>query len=71
MFHPLAFTKTFALVGVGLLSITLVPALCTVFVRGRLRSEEEVGIVRGVIEVYRPVLSYLLDRPAGSSGSSG
>ena len=47
MFHPLAFTKSFAMLGVGLLSITLVPALCTVFVRGRLRSEEEVGLVRG------------------------
>src|SRR5262249_8472278 len=65
MFHPLAFTKSFAMLGVGLLSITLVPALCTVFVRGRLRSEEEVGLVRGLMRVYRPVLAYLLDRPAG------
>ncbi|HVK13699.1 MAG TPA: efflux RND transporter permease subunit [Gemmataceae bacterium] len=65
MFHPLAFTKSFAMIGVGLLSVTLVPALCTVFVRGRLRSEEEVGLVRGLMRVYRPVLAYLLDRPAG------
>ncbi len=65
MFHPLAYTKSFAMLGVGLLSITLVPALCTVFVRGRLRSEEEVGLVRGLMRVYRPVLAYLLDRPAG------
>jgi len=65
MFHPLAFTKSFAMLGVGLLSITLVPALCTVFVKGRLRSEEEVGLVRGLMRVYRPVLTYLLDRPAG------
>lgn len=65
MFHPLAFTKSFAMLGVGLLSITLVPALCTVFVRGRLRSEEEVGLVRGLMRVYRPVLAFLLDRPAG------
>ena len=64
MFHPLAFTKSFAMLGVGLLAITLVPALCTVFVRGRLRSEEEVGLVRGLMRVYRPVLAYLLDRPA-------
>lgn len=65
MFHPLAFTKSFAMLGVGLLSITLVPALCTVFVRGRLRSEEEVGLVRRLMRVYRPVLAFLLDRPAG------
>ena len=64
MFHPLAYTKTFALASVAVLAITLVPALCTVFIRGRLRSETENPLVRGVIEVYRPVLSYLMDRPA-------
>jgi Cu(I)/Ag(I) efflux system membrane protein CusA/SilA len=65
MFHPFAFTKSFAMLGVGLLSVTLVPALCTVLVKGRLRSEQEVGLVRGLIGVYRPVLAYLIDRPAG------
>jgi len=64
MFHPLAYTKTFALVAVALLAITLVPALCTIFIRGRLRSEWENPLIRGVIEVYRPVLSYLMERPA-------
>ncbi len=64
MFRPLAYTKTFALAAVAVLAVTLVPALCTVFIRGRLRSETENPLVRGVIEVYRPVLSYLLDRPA-------
>jgi len=60
MFHPLAFTKTFAMIGVALLSITLVPALLPIFLRGRLRSEEENPIVRSVIAVYRPVLQFLL-----------
>ena len=64
MFHPLAYTKTFALVAVAGLAITLVPALCTIFIRGRLRSEMENPLIRSVIEVYRPVLSYLMDRPA-------
>jgi Cu(I)/Ag(I) efflux system membrane protein CusA/SilA len=64
MFHPLAYTKTFALVAVAMLAITLVPALCTILIRGRLRSELDNPLVRGLIEVYRPVLSYLLDRPA-------
>ena len=47
-----------------MLAITLVPALCTIFIRGRLRSEMENPLIRSVIEVYRPVLSYLMDRPA-------
>ena len=64
MFHPLAYTKTFALCAVALLAVTLVPALCTIFIRGKLRSELENPLIRGVIEVYRPVLSYLMDRPA-------
>jgi Cu(I)/Ag(I) efflux system membrane protein CusA/SilA len=65
MFHPLAFTKSFAMLGVGMLAITLVPALCTVFVRGRLRAEEDIRLVRGLMRVYRPVLAYLLDHPTG------
>jgi Cu(I)/Ag(I) efflux system membrane protein CusA/SilA len=65
MFHPLAFTKSFALLAVGVLAITLVPALCTIFVKGRLRSEEQVRLVRGLTRVYRPVLAYFLDHPAG------
>jgi Cu(I)/Ag(I) efflux system membrane protein CusA/SilA len=65
LFHPLAFTKSFALLAVGLLAITLVPALCTFFVKGKLRSEEQVGLVAGLMQVYRPVLSFFLDHPAG------
>jgi len=64
MFHPLAFTKSFALAAVAVLAITLVPALCTIFIKGRLRRETESWLVRGVIEVYRPVLRHLLEQPA-------
>ena len=64
MFRPLAMTKTFALVTVACLAITIVPALCTIFIRGRLRREEDSPLVRSVVEVYRPTLSYLLDHPA-------
>lgn len=63
MFHPLAFTKSFAMVGVALLAITLVPALMPTLLRGRLRSEMENPIVRSFIEIYRPVLSFLLKHP--------
>src|SRR5205814_589863 len=39
-FHPLAFTKSFALLGVALISVTVVPALIPTFLKGRLRGEE-------------------------------
>ncbi|HZW32918.1 MAG TPA: efflux RND transporter permease subunit [Isosphaeraceae bacterium] len=71
MFHPLASTKTFALASVAVLAITLVPALCTLLIRGRLRSEQENPLVRVVIEVYRPVLLYLMDHPAILAGILG
>jgi Cu(I)/Ag(I) efflux system membrane protein CusA/SilA len=64
MFRPLALTKSFALVAAALFAITVVPALTTVFVRGRLRREEESWLVRSALDVYRPVVTYLLDRPA-------
>lgn len=63
MFHPLAFTKTFAMLGVAVLAITLVPALVPILVRGRIRGEEESWLVRRVIEIYRPVLAFLIEHP--------
>ncbi|MBX7256961.1 MAG: efflux RND transporter permease subunit [Candidatus Hydrogenedentes bacterium] len=63
LFHPLAFTKTFALLGTAIISITLVPAIIPIFVRGRLSREENNWLIRSVIEMYRPVLSFLMERP--------
>ncbi|GAC1594057.1 MAG: hypothetical protein NVS4B10_01340 [Myxococcales bacterium] len=63
MFRPLAFTKTFALLGVALLCVTLVPALIPTFVRGKLGGENDSFLVRSFAAVYRPVLLFLLDRP--------
>jgi Cu(I)/Ag(I) efflux system membrane protein CusA/SilA len=62
LFHPLAFTKSFALVGVSILSVTVVPALIPTFLKGRLRSEEENWIVRSFINIYKPVLAWALPR---------
>ncbi len=62
LFHPLAFTKSFALLGVALISVTLVPALIPTFIRGRLRSEEENWIVRSFIQIYKPLLTWALPR---------
>jgi Cu(I)/Ag(I) efflux system membrane protein CusA/SilA len=61
-FHPLAFTKSFAMIGVAVLSITLVPALIPTFIKGRLRSEEENWLVRNLIGIYRPWLTWLMPR---------
>ena len=62
MFHPLAYTKTFALVGVALLSITLVPALIPIFLRGRIKSEDDNPLVRAMIAIFKPMLSWMMDR---------
>ena len=40
LFHPLAFTKTFAMVGSTLIAVTLVPVLCTFLIRGKLHRED-------------------------------
>jgi Cu(I)/Ag(I) efflux system membrane protein CusA/SilA len=62
LFHPMAFTKSLAMVGVALVSVTLVPAVIPTFIRGRLRSEEDNWIVRSFIHIYRPVLTWALPR---------
>src|SRR4029453_16314908 len=64
MFRPLATTKTLALIASAILAVTVVPALCAIVIRGRIRGEHTNWIVRSVAGVYRPVLSYLLERPA-------
>lgn len=60
LFGPLAFTKTFAMAAAALLSITLVPALMVVFVRGRIVPEHRNPLNRFLIWIYRPVISGVL-----------
>jgi Cu(I)/Ag(I) efflux system membrane protein CusA/SilA len=62
MIFPLACTKSFAMVGVALLSITLVPALVPTLIRGRLRTEEESWLVRSLIRIWKPLLVWALPR---------
>lgn len=61
--HPLAYTKSFAMIGVAILAVTLVPAIIPLLIRGRLRGEEENPIVRSFINVYKPTLTWLIVRP--------
>ena len=60
MFHPLAFTKTFAMVCSTILAITLVPVLCTFLIRGKLHREEDNPIMRVLRAIYRPTLTWAL-----------
>jgi Cu(I)/Ag(I) efflux system membrane protein CusA/SilA len=63
LFRPLAFTKTFAMAFAALVSITLAPALLTLFIRGKVRPEEDNPISRAVIALYRPFAWVALRNP--------
>jgi Cu(I)/Ag(I) efflux system membrane protein CusA/SilA len=56
LFKPLAFTKTYAMAGAALISITVVPALMVWLVRGRILPEARNPLNRAVLALYRPVL---------------
>jgi len=60
LFKPLAYTKTFAMAAAALLSITLVPALMILFVRGRIVPEHRNPVNRFLIWLYRPVIRVAL-----------
>jgi Cu(I)/Ag(I) efflux system membrane protein CusA/SilA len=60
LFHPLAFTKTFAMVGATLLAMTLVPVLCSFFVRGYIHDENDNVVMRFLLGLYLPVLKWAL-----------
>ena len=60
LFGPLAYTKTFAMAAAAVLSITLVPALMVLFVRGRIIPEHRNPLNRFLIAVYRPVIRLVL-----------
>jgi Cu(I)/Ag(I) efflux system membrane protein CusA/SilA len=60
LFHPLAFTKTFAMVGSTIIAVTLVPVLCTFLIRGRLHREEDNPVMRILRWLYAPALRFAL-----------
>jgi Cu(I)/Ag(I) efflux system membrane protein CusA/SilA len=60
LFKPLAFTKTFAMAGAALLSVTLVPVLMLLFVRGRIVPERRNPLNRLLIWLYRPLIRAVL-----------
>ena len=56
LFSPLAYTKTFAMAGAALLSVTLVPVLMLLFIRGKVMPEAKNPVNRLLIWIYRPVI---------------
>jgi copper/silver efflux system protein len=60
LFIPLAFTKTFAMIGATLLAVTIVPALCTFLVRGPFHPEEQNWIMKRLLKLYNPALNWSL-----------
>jgi len=63
LFSPLAYTKTFAMAGAALLSITLVPVLMGVFVRGKITPEHKNPVNRLLMAAYRPFINLVLKAP--------
>jgi copper/silver efflux system protein len=63
LFKPLAFTKTFCMAFAALVSITLAPALMSLFIRGRIRHEKDHPVSRAMISVYRPFAWVALKNP--------
>ena len=59
LFKPLAYTQLFAMAGAALLSITLVPVLMVLFIRGRIRREDKNPVARMLAWVYRPVITWV------------
>jgi Cu(I)/Ag(I) efflux system membrane protein CusA/SilA len=57
LFSPLAYTKTFSMAGAALLSITLVPVLMLLFIRGKIMPEAKNPVNRFLIWVYRPIIT--------------
>jgi len=60
LFTPLAFTKTFAMVGSAVLAITLVPVLAALLLRGRMRPPDRNILSRWLVRLYEPVLRFSL-----------
>ena len=60
LFSPLAYTKTFSMAGAALLSVTLVPVLMMLFIRGEVMPEAKNPVNRFLIWVYRPIIAWVM-----------
>ena len=60
LFKPLAFTKTFSMAAASLLSLTLVPVMMGLFIRGKIYKERANPLNRFLIRLYGPVIAFVL-----------
>jgi len=60
LFHPLAYTKTFSMVGATIIAVSLVPVLCTFLLGGKMHSENANPVMRFLGSLYRPALAFAL-----------
>jgi Cu(I)/Ag(I) efflux system membrane protein CusA/SilA len=60
LFRPLAFTKTYAMLGASLLAVTIVPVLMGYMIRGRIRPEDKNPINRFLVRIYHPIIQLVL-----------
>ena len=60
LFHPLAFTKTFAVLAATVIAVTLVPVLCSLLLGGKVHKEEDNPVMRGLRRLYQPTLEAAL-----------
>jgi Cu(I)/Ag(I) efflux system membrane protein CusA/SilA len=60
LFHPLAYTKSFALIGAVLLAVTAVPVFCTILVRGPFKPESKNWLMKSLLRIYDPTLNWAL-----------
>ncbi len=68
LFHPLAFTKTFAMVGATIMAVTLVPVLCTYLLAGKVHSEQSNPVMRFLGSIYKPALLLALKHRLAAFG---
>ena len=68
LFHPLAFTKTFAMIGATIIAVTLVPVLCTYLLGGKIHSEKENPVMNFLSRLYKPALKFALDNRMATIG---
>ena len=60
LFSPLAYTKTFSMAGAALLSVSLVPVLMLLFIRGKIMPEAKNPLNRFLIWIYRPIIAAVM-----------
>jgi Cu(I)/Ag(I) efflux system membrane protein CusA/SilA len=60
LFIPLAYTKTFAMIAAVVLALTLIPVLCTFWLKGKLRLPEENYVARKLHQAYEPAIKWAL-----------